>query len=57
MQVNGKVRDRLTVLADEDPEVVRAKALACLNVQKRIEGKELVKVLVVPNRIVTIVVR
>jgi len=57
VQVNGKVRDRLTVPADEDPEIVRAKALACPNVQKHIEGRELVKVLVVPNRIVTIVVR
>ena len=57
MQVNGKLRDRLVVERDADEEVVRQKALALENVRRHIEGKKLLKAIVVPNRIVNIVVR
>jgi len=55
VQVNGKVRDRITVAADADEETVKAAALASENVQKFLEGKEPRKVIVIPGRLVNIV--
>ena len=57
VQVNGKLRD--TILADvnipkEDLEKI---ALASEKAQKFLEGKEIVKVVVVPNKLVNIVVK
>ncbi|NLW50129.1 MAG: leucine--tRNA ligase [Candidatus Brocadiaceae bacterium] len=57
VQVNGRVRERLVVERDEDEELVREKALSLENVRRYVEGKELVQCVVVPNRIVSIVVR
>ena len=57
VQVNGKVRDRLTVPRDESEDSVREKALALANVERHVAGREIVKFMVVPNRIVTIVVK
>jgi leucyl-tRNA synthetase len=54
VQVNGKVRGRITVAADEnDNEVAR---LATEAVAEHLDGKEVKKLIVVPGRIVTIVV-
>ena len=55
VQVNGKVRDRITVAADADDDTVKAAALASENVQKFLEGKEPRKVIVIPGRLVNIV--
>ena len=55
VQVNGKVRGRVVVPRDADEEEVRAAALALEGVQKYTSGKRIAKVIVVPNRIVTIV--
>ncbi|HLF88202.1 MAG TPA: class I tRNA ligase family protein, partial [Anaerolineales bacterium] len=56
IQVNGKVRDRITVPAGTDEETIKAAALATEGVQKSMEGKPPKKVIVVPGRLVNIVV-
>jgi leucyl-tRNA synthetase len=56
VQVNGKLRARLSVPVDASKEAIEAEALADENVQRYIEGKEVRKVIVVPGRLVSIVV-
>ncbi len=55
VQVNGKVRDKITVAVDADDESVKATALASENVQKFLEGKTPRKVIVIKGRLVNIV--
>ncbi|HET6429893.1 MAG TPA: class I tRNA ligase family protein, partial [Phycisphaerae bacterium] len=57
VQVNGKVRGRIRVPAKADPEVVLAAALADEQVARAIEGKTIVKKIVVPGRLVNLVVK
>ena len=57
VQVNGKVRGRVTVPADASGEAVTASALADKNVTRHLEGKTVVKTVVVPGRLVNIVVK
>lgn len=57
VQVNGKVRARIEMPKDADQEMAQAKALANEHVQKFMDGKEIKKVIVVPNHIVNIVVK
>ena len=57
IQVNGKIRSRIVVPADADRRQVRELALADEKVKAAIEGKEVVKVLVVKGRLVNIVVK
>ena len=57
VQVNGKIKARITVPADADDDTVRSLALADEKVKAAIEGKEVVKVLVVKGRLVNIVVK
>jgi len=56
VQVNGKLRSKISVAADATKESIEALALADENVQKFIEGKEIRKVIVVPGRLINIVV-
>ncbi len=56
VQVNGKLRARLSVPADADKPTVEALALADVNVQRFIDGNDIRKVIVVPGRLVNIVV-
>jgi leucyl-tRNA synthetase len=56
VQVNSKVRTKLTVPADVDDATLEATALADERVQAAIAGKKIVKVKVVPRRLVNIVV-
>jgi len=56
VQVNGKVRDRITVPADIDDDQAKATALASEAVQRQMSGKEPSKVIVVPGRLVNIVI-
>ena len=56
VQVNGKLRARLSVSVNLSKEAIEAEALADENVQRYIEGKEVRKVIVVPGRLVSIVV-
>ena len=55
IQINGKVRDRITVPAGTDDETIKAAALATEGVQKTLDGKPPKKVIVVPGRLVNIV--
>ena len=56
VQVNGKLRGRISVPTDADQETVAGQALADPNVQRFVEGKEVRKTIVVPGRLVNIVV-
>lgn len=56
VQVNGKLRAKITVAKDENQEKVKEIALAEENVKKFTDGKEIKKIIVVPNKIVNIVV-
>jgi leucyl-tRNA synthetase len=55
IQINGKVRDRITVPAGTDEETIKAAVLATEGVQKFLEGKTPKKVIIVPGRLVNIV--
>lgn len=57
VQVNGKVRATILVSMNEQEDSVKEKALSEENVKKYIEGKEIVKMIVIPNKIVNIVVK
>jgi len=57
VQVNGKVRGRVTVPAGSSDDVVQAAALADPNVKAHIEGKTIVKVIVAAGRLVSVVVK
>ncbi len=56
-QVNGKLRDRVQASSDASDEELKALCLAAPNVQAHIEGREIVKEVVVPGRLVNLVVR
>jgi len=56
VQVNGKLRARMSVVADADADAVETQALADANVQRFIAGKDIRRVIVVPGRLVNIVV-
>ncbi len=57
VQVNGKVRAKIRVAADADKEAVEAVALADENVQRFLEGLTVRKVIVVPNKLVSVVAK
>ena len=57
VQVNGKLRGTIEVNITDSKEVVEAKAKELENVQNFINGKEIVKIIIVPNKIVNIVVK
>ena len=57
VQINGKLRGRITVPADSDNETVIAAAHADEKVASAIEGKTVVKEIVVKNKLVNLVVK
>jgi leucyl-tRNA synthetase len=56
-QVNGKVRDRVEAPSGASRDQLEALALRAPNVQAHIDGKQVVKVVVVPDKLVNVVVR
>ncbi len=56
VQVNGKLRDTVSLPVDADEDVARAAALASAGVIRYLEGREPRKVIVVRNRIINVVV-
>ncbi|MPY97696.1 MAG: leucine--tRNA ligase [Actinophytocola sp.] len=56
IQVNGKVRSRITVPADADNDAVQAAALGEEKIAALLDGGEPRKVIVVPGRLVNVVV-
>ncbi|SHI36846.1 leucine--tRNA ligase [Propionispora hippei] len=57
LQVNGKVRDKIVVPVGLDNKALQDKALEQQKVQEFIEGKQVVKVICVPQKLVNIVVK
>ena len=55
VQVQGKIKARITVAADADEETVRSAALADEGVQAALDGKTIRKVIVVKGRLVNII--
>ena len=56
VQINGKVRDKIEVSADLDQEEIKKIALGSSKVQEYIGNNPLRKVIVVPNKLVSIVI-
>jgi leucyl-tRNA synthetase len=57
VQVNGKLRNVIVVSADASEETIREAALADQKIAAAIAGKQVVKVIVVPKKLVNAVVR
>ena len=57
VQVNGKVRGKVSVSQDTEKEEMERLAREIPNVQNFIEGREIVKIIIVPKRLVNIVVK
>jgi leucyl-tRNA synthetase len=57
VQVNGKVRGRIRIPRATDEAEIRRRALEEPHVREHLAGRELVKVVVVPERLVSLVVR
>jgi len=57
VQINGKVRARITLGADADEATVKEAALADAGVQRYLEGKQILKVIVPRGQLVSIVVK
>jgi leucyl-tRNA synthetase len=56
IQVNGKLRGKITIPVDADEAMITSQALANENVSKFITGKEIRKTVVVPGKLVNIVI-
>ncbi len=57
VQINGKLVTVVRVAADADAKTIEAAALADEKIQGRIVGKTVVKVIVVPRKLVNLVVK
>jgi leucyl-tRNA synthetase len=57
VQSNGRLVTVITVPAGSDEETIKAAALADAKVTARMEGKTVVRVIVVPGKLVNIVVK
>jgi leucyl-tRNA synthetase (EC 6.1.1.4) len=57
LQVNGKLRSQISVAADADSEEIQNQAMNDQNVARHIEGKTIVKIIVIPGKLVNVVVR
>jgi leucyl-tRNA synthetase len=57
VQVNGKLRGKVTVALDISKEELETVALANDNVRVHTDGKQIVKVVVIPGKLVNVVVK
>ncbi|HUL77416.1 MAG TPA: class I tRNA ligase family protein, partial [Vicinamibacteria bacterium] len=57
VQVNGKVRGRVVVPREAKEDEIREKALAEPRVAEHVQGRQMLKFVVVPGRLVSVVVR
>ena len=57
VQINGKLKGTVTVAVDSDEETVKAAALAVDKVQKATEGMQIVKTILVKNRLINLIVK
>jgi leucyl-tRNA synthetase len=56
-QVNGKLRDRVQAASDASPDELKELCRAAPNVRAHVDGREIVKEVVVPGKLVNLVVR
>jgi len=56
-QVNGKLRDRVQVAAGTSADELRERCRVAPNVRAHVDGREIVKEIVVPGKLVNLVVR
>jgi leucyl-tRNA synthetase len=56
VQVNGKIRDKMTIPADLPEDQVKEKALALENIEKWVAGQDIKKVIYVKGKLVSVVV-
>jgi len=57
VQVNGKLRGKLTVPASYDDEKIKEDALSLPKIQEKIKDKKIIKVIVVSGKLVNIVIK
>jgi leucyl-tRNA synthetase len=57
VQVNGKLRGQICVAADATSQEIQDQALNDQNVARHIEGKNIVKIIVIPGKLVNVVIR
>ena len=57
LQINGKVRDRIMIASNIDKSAMEEAAKANKRVQELTEGKTIVKMICVPNKLVNVVVK
>ena len=57
VQINGKIRDKMSVAADLDRAGLESVAMASSRIKELTEGKSIVKVIAVPGKLVNIVVK
>ena len=57
VQINGKLASVIKVAAGSDEETIKAAALADLKIVARLAGRTVVKVIVVPGKLVNLVVK
>lgn len=55
VQVDGKVRSRLTAPSGASEDFVKERALAAENIQRHLEGRSVTKMVLVPNKLLNIV--
>ena len=57
VQVNGKLRTTITVAADAEEDTILAAAMADEKIQRQTEGKQLVKTILVKNKLINLIVK
>jgi leucyl-tRNA synthetase len=57
IQVNGKIKERIYVASDSTEEAIKASALDTESIKIAIEGKTIVKIIIIKGRLVNIVVK
>ena len=57
VQINGKLRSRIFVAPDAGEEILQKTALADEKIKAQIEGRDIVKVIVIPRRLVNVVIK
>ena len=57
IQVNGKLRSRIEVPASASKDEIESAAISDENVKRFTDGKQVVKVIVVPGKLVNIVIK
>ena len=56
IQINGKLRGKISVSSDENEAAIKEKVLLLAEIQKHIQGKKVQRIIVVPKRLINIVV-